>query len=586
MELKTAQVSSMGLPEDYFCATTTEHTEESLNNHIEKRYRLAMALQGRNDLKAICRELCAKDPAFFINNFVYTNFPRNQNGMSDCPFVLYDYQEWAVQEWVQNIEVGHDWFIEKSREMGVSWLMAAIFLWFFLFKNQFVGLMASHKLEFVDTGGPDPNTHMGRIHYMLDRLPDFMRPRFERKQQKISNLLNGSIISGSSTEEIGRGGRYHCVFFDELAFWESGQYSFDNAKAAAHSRCVNSTANGEDNDFFRIRQSLALNTVDCPWLDALAQKKGLADAGITHRDDRSNLSELGLSPEDIAYMMKRYRLHWVLHPSKDADWYKKERLRMSRDALAREHDISYNMASSAQVFKDFNPLVHEVRGEYKVDPRLDVFRVWDFGCTSALLYVQVDRMNRVHVFHEVVLEERVEGTSGIDLQIQRAHYETQKVCPKNHIIDICDPAGNQDHHRTVSTDIAYLQQVGIYPRYEQIRAYKTNDRKKHTRDAIKLDLQKFLKHEPLLRVYVGQNSGCPILSQAFNGSYAYKVSRQGQIDFDKVSEKHPYEDVMDCLFYFYVESGRLSSVALPAGFKKLEDFTPAKLQLNRTGRYF
>jgi hypothetical protein len=67
------------------------------------------------------------------------------------------------------------------------------------------------------------------------------------------------------------------------------------------------------------------------------------------------------------------------------------------------------------------------------------------------------------------------------------------------------------------------------------------------------DLVKLVAGKPKLNVYVGDGFGCPNLAKAFAGGYRYKVDKSGAI-LDKVHEVHPYEDVIDCLYYFYIES--------------------------------
>lgn len=56
-------------------------------------------------------------------------------------------------------------------------------------------------------------------------------------------------------------------------------------------------------------------------------------------------------------------------------------------------------------------------------------------------------------------------------------------------------------------------------------------------------------------MYVAPNNdaGCPILKKAFQGGYCYKKDANGNMT-DKIKEVHPYEDVIDCLIYLYLET--------------------------------
>lgn len=572
---------------DYLCESTNEHTARSLNEHIKKRALLLLRLQNDEVAQKTVLGLCANDPVFFINNFCFTNFPRNPNGIDDCPFVLYKFQEWAVIEWVQNIIDGEDFLVEKSREMGISWLMAAICLWFFMFHDNFTCLLGSYKLDYVDTGGIDPNTHMGRIHYMLDKLPLWMQPNYDRKEGKFTNKDNASIIKGeTSTENFGRAGRYKVVFLDEMAFWDSGEKSFSSCRQSAHSRAVVSTPNGEDNDYNRVRVNLAKRLIKYPHVDQLAQEKGLIEAGIQYEDFEGIIENVGKDGSE-AQGMKRYRLHWVLHPAKDVEWYKKEKQFSSADTIARELDISYATASSAQVFKEYDPNLHLHPYPYEVKKHLPVYRIWDFGSTNCVLYVQIDDEDKVHFFHERVITEVVEGMSSIDLQINKAMFDTKMLCGNNVINDICDPAGTQKHHRVVKTDVAYLNALGIYPAFEQIKHYNPSTKKSNCKTAVQIELSKLLKGKAAFNVYVAGDVGCPTLHSALSGGYSYKVNRQGRVDYDSIHEVHPYEDVVDCMYYFYIESGRLSGIPFIHAKKTKSLFEPKKIKTKfKQGYYF
>src|SRR5262249_40910695 len=55
---------------------------------------------------------------------------------------------------------------------------------------------------------------------------------------------------------------------------------------------------------------------------------------------------------------------------------------------------------------------------------------------------------------------------------------------------------------------------------------------------------------PTIRV---SRKGCPKLVESFQSGYAYKVNRSTQEVLDTIDEKHPYEDVMDCLRYILMQ---------------------------------
>lgn len=98
-------------------------------------------------------EKSKQDVIYFINNCCFTFDPRQPN--KDIPFILYPYQIEYAQKLVKCIRTGQDIFVEKSRDMGVSWVTSAVILWFFIFENDFQCLLGSRKEDYVDNGQID-----------------------------------------------------------------------------------------------------------------------------------------------------------------------------------------------------------------------------------------------------------------------------------------------------------------------------------------------------------------------------------------------------------------------------------------------
>ena len=74
---------------------------------------------------AVIRDACAADPIFYVNGFLYTYDPRAQP-YTKIPFVLYPYQRDGLLELFDAIG-NEDLLIEKSRDMGASWLSVVAF---------------------------------------------------------------------------------------------------------------------------------------------------------------------------------------------------------------------------------------------------------------------------------------------------------------------------------------------------------------------------------------------------------------------------------------------------------------------------
>lgn len=74
----------------------------------------------------------------FIGVIIFVGFKiLKQKDKSDkeIPFLTYLYQEESARHIIDAIEKGYDMPIQKSRKMGLSWLVIVILVWGFAFKK-------------------------------------------------------------------------------------------------------------------------------------------------------------------------------------------------------------------------------------------------------------------------------------------------------------------------------------------------------------------------------------------------------------------------------------------------------------------
>tara|TARA_Y100000310_G_scaffold88483_2_gene85467 strand:- start:29 stop:1498 length:1470 start_codon:yes stop_codon:yes gene_type:complete len=147
----------------------------------------------------------------------------------------------------------NDVLIEKSRDMGASWICLTVFQWRWLFHRMQSFLMVSRKEALVDGAGDSLFGHLDFIH---KGLPKWLMPRFKRQKLKLINLQNDSKIEGeSTTDNIGRGGRRTAMLVDEYAAFDQGGWDVLGATAdTTNCRIFNSTPNGTANAFYAQRQ--------------------------------------------------------------------------------------------------------------------------------------------------------------------------------------------------------------------------------------------------------------------------------------------------------------------------------------------
>lgn len=454
-----------------------------MDTPLYQRARLLQAAQSSETLQALLRLQCQRDILFWFNQFCWTFDPRL--AQPHQPFVLYPYQEEALRQIVRAIETGEDLLIEKSRDMGISWLILLAFQYYWLFREGANFHLGSRKQEAVDRKG-DISTLMEKLRYNLDWLPDWMKPPgFQDSQHdnllRLLNPANGNVITGeSSNENFGRGGRYKAVLFDEFPFWPMQDAAYASAGQSTPCRLVVGTPYGKQNRFAELRFSGQVSIL---------------------------------------------RVHWKQHPHKDANWYERQKGRLSEDELARELDINYHLSQKDRVFRHFGA-EHQETLEY--NPHKRVIRSWDFGYhCPACLFIQIDADDRLLVLREVV--------GDADLLVDfagRVLALSQDSFPNACFEDVCDPAGAQRSDKSAQTCIEILNSLGIYPA--------------HDRSLIQDGLE-------LIRMKLSANTGerpdlivdkrCVKLIEAFEGGYRYIPGKETPL------QEHPYEDVMDCLRY-------------------------------------
>lgn len=309
------------------------------------------SVEARKNIFYLCSQ--PDDPTegfiFFIENFGWTFNPKIPS-MKHFPFILFEYQKRAVREVIEHIDAGIDIFIEKTREMGVSWLVFCyIALWYWLFRDGVNGLLGSYKEKLVDDRTTD--SLFGKIDYALENLPKWMMPngfvsRKHRTKLKLYNPENGNVVNGDTmNSKFGRGARKTFIMFDELAFWDYSKDAWEGCADSANCRIANSTPNGYD--YYAI----------------------LRESGI-----------------DVL------SLHWKEHPLKDAQWYAYECKRRTEEAIAQELDISYTKSKEGRVYQEWSDL-NVTRGAYEYDDNLPLYVGWDFGKSdnTAIIWVQPSR---------------------------------------------------------------------------------------------------------------------------------------------------------------------------------------------------
>jgi hypothetical protein len=174
----------------------------------------------RERMMALCRESFG----VWLNLWAWTyvvhvieDGKRSANlGERDTPFVWWPTQEMCYQTLADARKNGRNVAIEKSRDMGATWIVLAWFVWLALFHGANLGV-ASRKEELVYSPG-DPDALFTKIEYIIGFLPEWMKGQVDRTAMHIGFAASGGTIDGESTNSNAfRGGRKDVVFLDEAA---------------------------------------------------------------------------------------------------------------------------------------------------------------------------------------------------------------------------------------------------------------------------------------------------------------------------------------------------------------------------------
>lgn len=308
-------------------------------------------------------DYCADDILFFINVFGWTFRPMEP----PIPFILYDFQEDIVTWFLWLIKWKLSGLVEKSRELGLSWLAIALAAYVIIFIDNAVGYFFSMTEDEVDNKNED--SLFGKLRLFLESLPEWMRggwnkSGYDQNKERIDKLLEikiperNSRMTGKLTGgQAGRSGRSLFSLYDEFPFIENDRAVLSASASLSPTKIYVGTVNGMGNAF----------------------------AEIAHAP-----GTLKKSP------------HWSQHPLKNNKWAILERSKpeYTEEIWNQEHEIDYQGSTKGRVYPKFISRVSKAESDrwchvqddwyYEYDPDFDVDVGLDFGISdpNSVVYLQ------------------------------------------------------------------------------------------------------------------------------------------------------------------------------------------------------
>jgi hypothetical protein len=248
-----------------------------------------------NNLREIIKEeykKCLSDPLYFVRKYV--KISTQDKGV--VPFEMFPYQEESLRTIHQNQRT----IILKSRQMGISTLMAAYVLWVMLFKPGKNILVISKTREAAIEV-------VAKIKLANEELPSWLKIIAEEDNKLSLKLKNGSkVLATSSASDSARGYSTSLCVLDEACFvenidelWAGVQQTLANTTDGQ--AIILSTPNGVGGFFYKT------------WIEA---------------ENKTN----GFIP---------IKLKWDLHPKRNQEWRERQTRELGVKLASQECDASF-----------------------------------------------------------------------------------------------------------------------------------------------------------------------------------------------------------------------------------------------------
>lgn len=399
---------------------------------------LQHAAEEEREIELTKAEKWARDPLGWISANVWIASPFHDAG--DADYASFDYwlrvkrrlrpmrfhpypgQVATARGWLDLDHLGRtgelvfrNVIIEKSRQIGETWIFAALVCWA-LHYHDVTGLAMHEKGAKIDDGGARNTVEslFGKIRYIDQRLgstngspltadrrrvagvarPLVFRP-FSRDPAKVENPVRGSVVIGEGqTDNPGRGSTFDFALGDEFAFVQhSGRVHSALDEACPTGKAYLSTVNGDGNEHARIADEKpeGWTYLRLHWSEHAVYSTGLHTAGDAADCVLCAGNRAGLRWESNSPKAHRY-------PGRPTSpWYDWRVVGKTDEQVANELDIDRARALAGRVYSEFTMDVHVEPGGIEYDPNLPLELAWDFGLDATAIPVCQDAPNEYRV---------------------------------------------------------------------------------------------------------------------------------------------------------------------------------------------
>jgi hypothetical protein len=341
--------------------------EISTKKNLEYRVKILNSVKANPKMIPVLKEMCKQNILFYVNTFCYT-YRTDLSGKGKNPYVNFcsfpfqdDLLTWMVWSYKQR----KPGIIEKSRDVGATWIFVFFKNWLTLFHPGVTTMSMSQNKEDVDNRTGKSIFEKFRINMRMH--PEWLRGGWVEhnnatdKQMAIKIPETSSEILGDVAKgDAGRSGRGSVVFYDEFAHILEAPSIIEAGSALSGCKFYISTPKGDNNEFARMANTSGVN------------KKSI---------------------------------YWNLHPLRNKAWEKNKRdePEITDEVFAQEFEISYNKSTIGRVYNAFESglagnsesWVHVQEDDYfDYDPNYPVYTAMDFG--RDMTYIGFFQIKPVH----------------------------------------------------------------------------------------------------------------------------------------------------------------------------------------------
>jgi hypothetical protein len=261
-----------------------------------------LAKTKRSQVQEIIK--CGKDPNYFFKNYLKIQHP--VRGL--IPFDTYDFQDDCIDQFIEN----RFNIVLKSRQLGLSTLVAAYSVWMAIFQREKNILIIATKLAVAQN-------FIIKVKTMIRSLPKWlMIPEIVANNKQVIQFSHGSQIKAIPTsEDAGRSEALSLLIVDEAAFVRN----FDTIWTGIYPTIstggrviILSTPNGAGGQYYKL-----------------------------YADAESGLNEFNA-----------IKIPWSAHPERDQEWFAKTTGNMAPRQIAQEYLCDFT--TSGETFLDNNSI--------------------------------------------------------------------------------------------------------------------------------------------------------------------------------------------------------------------------------------